>query len=150
MDSSPSTENSVHILLTVWGEKFITDFLEFGLLSLLAPGNVPAIAKAYPSKFIFLTRSNDINTFEQNPAFQKLKTICDIQFIEINDLLVIGNHSTTVTLAYERAIRQAGNAMLNTYFVFLTSDYIMADRSLEGLIRYMKKGYSGIFAVNFQ
>ena len=40
--------------------------------------------------------------------------------------------------------------MLNTYFIFLTSDYIMADGSMMGLIRYIKKGYSGIYAGNYQ
>lgn len=149
MHSSP-VENNVHILLAVWGEKFITDFLQFGLLSLLAPGNVPAMAKAYKTTFVFLTRADDVEVFMQDPSFQKLKTICDIQFIAVDELIVMGNHSTTITFAYDKAIRQAGQGMLNTYFVFLTADYIMADGSFEGLIRYMKKGYSGIYAGNFQ
>ena len=142
--------HNISVLLGVWGEKFIKDFLQFSLPSLLAPGNAPALANNYKTRFTFLTRKNDLDVFEQSPAFQKLKSICEIDFISIDDLIVLGNYSTTLTLAYDRAIKQTGEQMLNTYFIFLTSDYIMADGSLEGLMRYIKKGYSGICAGNFQ
>lgn len=138
------------ILLGIWGENYINHFLQFSLLSLLAPGNLPAFAKSYPTRFVFLTRSYDVTIFENHPAFLKLQTWCDVQFISINDLLGIDNYSTILTLAYDRAIRQTGKDMLNTYFLFLTSDYMMADGSLQGLMRYMQKGYSGIYAGNFQ
>jgi len=150
MGQELTAKPQVCILLGVWGEKFINDFLQLSLLSLLAPGNLPALCQHYRTKFVFLTRSYDAVIFEQHPSFQTLKRYCDISFISINDLIVIGNYSTTLTLAYERAIRETGPEMLNTYFLFLTSDYIMADGSLTGLMRYMKQGYSGICAGNFQ
>ena len=50
----------------------------------------------------------------------------------------------------DRAIKQTGEAMLNTHFILLNSDYIMADGSFQGLSRYIEKGYSGICAGNFQ
>ncbi len=134
----------------MWGEKFITDCLQLSLPSLLAPGNIPALAANYSLRFVFLSREQDIPVFENSQAFQKLKSICDVEFISIADLIVFNNYSTTLTLAYDRAVRQTGEQMLNTYFVFLTSDYIMADGSLEGLMRYIKKGYSGICTGNFQ
>lgn len=65
-------------------------------------------------------------------------------------MIILSNYSTTLTLAYDRAIKQAGDAMLNTYFIFLTADYIFADGSFQGLMRYMQQGYSGIQAGNFQ
>lgn len=142
--------HQVRILLAVWGEVFIKDFFALSLPSLLAPGNLPAMAKAYPLTFMFLTRSQDIATFKSKPIFQTLEALCPIEFIDIEDLIRPGNHSTTLTLAYDRAVKHQGDEMLNTYFVFLTSDYIMADGSLSGLMRYMQKGYSGICAGNFQ
>lgn len=150
MSEKASVENHVHVLLAVWGEKFVADFLKFGLFSLLAPGNIPALAKAYHTKFVILTRSQDVGVFERHSAFQKLKSICEVEFIPINDLIVIGNHSTTLTFAYDRAIRQTNDAMLHTYFILLNADYIMAEGSFQGLMKYMKKGYSAICAGNFQ
>lgn len=138
------------ILLGVWGENFIENFLEFSLPSLLAPGNIPALAAELPLTFVFLTRPFDIPVFENSAAVQHLKKYCEVEYISIRDLIVFGNHSTTLTYSFDRAIRQTGADMLKTYFIFLTSDYIMADGSLQGLMRYIKKGYSGIFAGNFQ
>jgi len=147
---SQSNNYKIHILLAVWGEKFINDFFQLSLPSLLAAGNIPALAKAYNTKFIFLTKPTDVVVFRAHPIFQKLKSICEVDFISIEDLIVLGNYSTTLTFAYDRAIKQAGEEMLNTYFIFLTSDYIMANGSFQGLMRYIEKGYSGICAGNFQ
>jgi hypothetical protein len=151
MDILPQENNyKLHLLLAVWGEKFINDFLGLSLPSLLAPGNIPALTNQYETSFVFLTKTADIEVFEKHPAYQKLKTICKTEFISIDDLIVFGNYSTTLTLSFDRAIKQTGEQMLNTYFVFLTSDYIMADGSGEGLMRYIAKGYSGICMGNFQ
>lgn len=138
------------ILLAVWGESFINNFLEFSLPTLLAPGNIPALVAAYPTKFVLLTRLSDVHVFESSLAFQKLKTICEVEFVSIRELIVFGNYSTTLTYAYDKAVRRTGDEMTNTYFIFLTSDYIMADGSMQGIMRYMDKGYSGICAGNFQ
>ncbi len=140
----------VRILVVLWGEKFINDFLKLNIRTLLAPGNIPALANEYPLHFVLLTTKDDIPIFEKNPIFTMLKQICTVEFISIDDLIIFSNYSTTLTLAYDRAVKNTGLDMLNTYFIFLTADYIMADDSFIGLMRYMKKGYSGICAGNFQ
>ena len=116
----------------------------------MAPGNIPALAKKYNVRFVFLTRSYDIENIEKNPQINKLKQYCTVDYHRIEDLIVLGNYSTTLTLAYARAMRTFGEEMLKTYFIFLTSDYVMADGSMEGLMRYIDKGYSAICAGNFQ
>jgi hypothetical protein len=143
-------DKNIKVLLAVWGENYVEDFLTLSFPTLLAPGNIPALTLEYNTRFVILTRANQVCLFEQNPAFQKLKELCEVEFIAIDELIVMGNYSTTVTLAYDLAIKQTGEQMLNTYFVFLVSDYIMADGSMQGLMRYIKKGYSGICAGNFQ
>lgn len=148
--SSHENNYKARVLLGVWGESFIHHFLKFSLPSMLAPGNLPALAAEFPVTFVFMTRLSDTHIFEESPAFQKLKSICNIEFISVKDLIVFGNYSTTLTYAYDRAIRATGAEMLNTYFIFMTSDYIMADGSMRGLMRYIKKGYSGICAGNYQ
>ena len=148
--SSHENNYQARVLLGVWGESFIHHFLKFSLPSMLAPGNLPALAAEFPVTFVFMTRLSDVHVFEESPAFQKLKSICKVEFISVKDLIVFGNYSTTLTYAYDRAIRATGQDMLNTYFIFMTSDYIMADGSMRGLMRYIKKGYSGICAGNYQ
>ena len=141
---------SVKLLMAIWGEGFIRQFAEIGLPTLLAPGNVPALAAEYPCEFVFLTSADDEETFLDHPAVRALKEICPVSFLPIDDLIVEGNYSTTVTLAYARAIQSCGEGMLNTYFIFLVSDYIMADGALRGLIKHIRDGRSGVLAGNFQ
>lgn len=150
MTNSSNEKLKIKCLLGLWGEKYIYDFLHYSLPSLLAEGNLPALAKEAELTFVFLTRSKDIPVFTKEPAFSYLESICKIEFMSITDLIVHGNYSTTLTLAYDRAIRHDGDQMLETYYIFLTSDYIMANGSMRGLLKYIHQGFSGICAGNYQ
>jgi hypothetical protein len=44
----------IKVLLPVWGYEFTQQFLKLSLPTLLAPGNLPALAKTMPTGFIFL------------------------------------------------------------------------------------------------
>ena len=52
-----SPPKAAKLLLCVWGYSYVRQFLECGLPTLLAPGNVPALAAALPTEFIVLTLS---------------------------------------------------------------------------------------------
>ncbi|MBV8775587.1 MAG: hypothetical protein JO258_00175 [Alphaproteobacteria bacterium] len=141
---------AICILLPVWGADFIAKFFEQSLPTLLAPGNVPALANALPTRFVFLTRARDEASFRAQAGCRRLEELVNVEFLPIDDLITRSNHSTTVTLAYARAVRQAGEAMLDTCFFFLVSDYIMADGSLAAVLGRMQAGASAVQAGNFQ
>src|SRR6202043_2552243 len=50
---------AVRLLLPVWGYRYVRQFLEFSLPTMLAPGNVPALAGLLPCTFVLLTSSAD-------------------------------------------------------------------------------------------
>ena len=97
---------TVQVLLPVWGHRFIRQFLEFCLPTLLAPGNVPALAKALPCRFVIMTSVNDVGTIQMHPAWVHLSRICETEIHLIDDLITDGNHSATITLAYARVVRE--------------------------------------------
>jgi hypothetical protein len=138
------------VLLPVWGRSYITQFLERSLPTLAADGNLPALARALPTRFVFLTRKDDKPAIQAHRAYLGLRQICAIDFLLIDDLIMQANHSTTITLAWERAVRREGAAMLDTCFVFLVSDYVMADGSLATIAERMLAGADAIQAGNFQ
>jgi hypothetical protein len=140
----------VRLLLPVWGEQFIVQFLRVSLPTLLAPGNLPAVAAALPTTFVFLTNSEGAELLRNHPATLYLQSICDVEFDIIDDLITGDNYSTTLTLAYARAVRATGAAMLDTCFFFLISDYIMADGSLLNVVSRIQAGADGVLAGNFQ
>ncbi|HJU33055.1 MAG TPA: hypothetical protein VJ740_16445 [Hyphomicrobiaceae bacterium] len=141
---------AVHVLLPLWGHRFIQQFLEFSLPTLLAPGNIPALAAELPCRFVLMTRAEDLPLIREHPSWRRLARTCEIEFQQIDDLVTDGNHTATITLAFARAVRSVGEAMLDTCFIFLVSDYIVADGSLRSVLARVQDGASGVQAGNFQ
>lgn len=147
---SPRSAAAVQILLPVWGLAYIRQFLRFCIPTLLAPGNIPAITSTIPTKFILLTRSEDVPLIETHPAWQSLANTCTVEIRLIDDLVTRDNHTAVLTLAFHRAISEAGLTACETCFFFLNSDFLIADGSLLNVLRRIQKGASGVLAGNFQ
>src|SRR5580698_6225674 len=71
------------VLLPVWGDAFITHFLAESLPTLLAEGNLPALARTLPTRFVFLTREGDENTIRAHRAYHHLRAVCQVEFLSI-------------------------------------------------------------------
>ena len=140
----------IKVLVPVWSYEFTQQFLNMSLPTLLAPGNLPALAKTLPTEFIFLTGRRDEAMIRESAGYLRLAGICPVSFHLIDDIITEGNHSTTVTLAFARAVHRTGKAMLDTCFFFLVSDYIVADGSLASAVKLMLAGVSAVQAGNFQ
>lgn len=138
------------LLLPVWGYSYVRQFLEWSLPTLLAPGNIPAIAQMLPTEFVILTSADDEAYLREHASFKRLATVCPVNIQVIDHLITDGNYSTTITLAYAEAVRALGEAMVDTCFFFLVSDYIMADGSLANVFKRMQRGASAIVVGNFQ
>jgi hypothetical protein len=149
-DGKRAPPKAIKLLLPVWGYRYLTQFLEFGLPTLIAPGNLPALAKALPCEFEFLTSREDEALLRQHPSFLGLTKICPVSIRRIDHLITAGSSSVTITLAFAEAIRAAGPAILETCFFFLVSDYIFADGSLESVLARLQAGASAVLVGNFQ
>ena len=140
---------AVRLLLPVWGQRYLRRFFEFSLPTMIAPGNIPALAAALPCTFVFLTSAQDAELIAEHPGYRHLSAICRTEIVPIDDLITGDNHSTTITLAYERAMRAAA-AITDTCFLFLISDYLVADGSFRHVLARIQEGASGVLAGNFQ
>lgn len=152
-DQPPSAEPNlarISLLMPVWGYRFVSRFLEFCLPTLLAPNNLPALARELPCSFVLLSDESSIPLIQSHPAWRTLTHICNAEVQPVDDLITQANHTATITLAFERAIRQAGDAALSTCFIFLMSDYIVADGSLQKVLARIKEGATGVLVGNFQ
>ena len=141
---------AVKCVVPVWGYSFVRQFLEFGLRTMLAPGNVPALAEMLPCEFIILTSYEDEPFLRQHPTFRQLSDICKVDVRLIDHLITGTNYSTTITLAYTEAIRAEGPALVDTCFFLLVSDYIVADGSFRNVLKRVMAGANGIQVGNFQ
>src|SRR5947209_1509129 len=98
---------AIELLLPVWGQRYVKQFINTCLPTLLAPGNLPAVAAELPCKFVFLTSSEDAEVLRDHPACRYLRSFCEVEVRIIDDLITGDNHSTTITLAYAAAVQAA-------------------------------------------
>jgi hypothetical protein len=140
----------IRCLLPIWGFAYVKNFLEVALPTWLADGNLPAVSRMAQTEFVFLTSREDEIYLRAHPGFKRLSAICPTTVHFVDHLITGSNYSTTITLAYLEAIRATGDDMLDTCFLFLVSDYIVADGSFRTVVERVRDGRNGVLVGNFQ
>src|ERR1700704_5503956 len=64
------------LLVPVWGHSFVSQFLEFSLPTLLAPGNIPAIVQDLPLRVVVLSSRADEPLIRAHPSWRHLQQLC--------------------------------------------------------------------------
>lgn len=148
--NNDSTPPKVKFLSVVWGEIYIKRFCALSLPSFIASGNLPVLSESTQLEVVIMTSSADIGYFESNVSFQKLKSICPVRFVEIDDLITSDVYGVVLTLAYARPIIACGDSMLDTHFIFMNADFILANGSLKFLAEHIHKGRSIVLAPSYR
>jgi len=142
---------AAQVIVPVWGAAYVQQFLQFGLPTMLSPGNLPAIARQLTCRLVVLSSSDDYRSITRSPVVSRAETLgVAVEVRTIDHLITSGNHSTTITLASTEAILSSAEAMLDTCFFLGVSDYIYADGSLCSVLRRMTSGRSAVLVGNFQ
>ncbi len=141
---------NVTFLTVVWGERYIERFSALALPSFLAPGNLPAVAADANLEVVILTKQADVPIIEAQAAFRRLREICPVRFMAIDDLVTPKFYGFALTLAYARAVMSYGAEMVRTHFVFMNADFVLADGSLRSLLVHIKGGRSIVLAPSFR
>jgi len=140
----------IRLLIPIWGERYIARFAAYSLPSLLAAGNLPALAKFADLEVWVLTSSHDQPLFDDSVSIAGLRRLCPVKFIPIDDLIGSTYYGITLTLAYVRGMSAAGPEMTDTYFVFMNSDFLLADGSLQSLTTHIAAGRNCVLAPSFR
>lgn len=136
----------IKFLTAIWGARYIEEFARVSLPSYLAPGNLPAMAAQTDLEVLILTTSDSRAKFDEMPIFAKLAQLCTVRYMMIDDLITSGVYGVTLTLAYARGIQESGDAQTETTFVFMNSDFVLADGSLQGLVDKLREGHRCVMA----
>lgn len=136
----------IKFLTAIWGARYIEEFARVSLPSYLAPGNLPSMAAQTELEVLILTTSDSRAKFDEMPIFAKLAQLCTVRYMMIDDLITSGVYGVTLTLAYARGIQESGEAQTETTFVFMNSDFVLADGSLQGLVDKLREGHRCVMA----
>ncbi|MDE3076868.1 MAG: hypothetical protein KGJ86_15740, partial [Chloroflexota bacterium] len=133
----------IRLLIPIWGDEYIARFCRFSLPSLLAPNNLPYLARCHRVEVVFLTRSSERESFDKYSAYKQVLALIPVTFTNIDDILARyfdpapQAYATALTYAFFRGIQSTGNAACDTDFLFWNADFLAADgvfRTLADLI----------------
>ncbi|MBL9084339.1 MAG: hypothetical protein JNK76_21235 [Planctomycetales bacterium] len=125
-----------HFLVPVWGLEYVDRFIETGLPSQLAPGNLPSLPAQHCLYQIF-TRTNDLPRLQGAKSFQRLQSLVTV-VVTVIDEMDLSQPYNAMTACYEQGIR-AGRGV-DTAFVFLTPDSIWSDGTFATMDRLQRAG----------
>lgn len=135
-----SPRRAVKIVVAVWGVSYIERFLAFGLASMAAPGNLPAVADLWDVEFVILTAANDFARFRDPEADRQFAQFGAVRLIAIDDLIAPPIFTVTLTLAFMRGMRTFGDGMTDAHFLFWNADFVLSTGSLSHLETLLDQG----------
>lgn len=139
-------KTKVKFLTVIWGERYIEEFARVSLPSYLAPENLPYMAERTDLGVLIMTTKDSVSKLQENAVFKKLEALCPVEFIFIDDLITNGVYGVVLTLAYARGIRSCGDEQTDTNFVFMNSDFVLANGSLKTLTHEIEAGKPCVMA----
>jgi hypothetical protein len=129
------------VITYAWGEKYVDTLLTLTLPALLAPGNLPYVASEVPCELVILTQRRFFSKFDHHPAIARLRNICPVRLISLDDLIVSNDkYGMTLTYALHRGFSDLGRAVTEHWQIFLNADFILADGSLRTVIGHLFRG----------
>lgn len=132
-------ERPFYLIVVLWGERFRHYFLSYCLPSLMAPGNIPALATRQQSKFLIATRPEDWAAMKQAPIFGLMAQHVSPEFIEIPPCPPGKSGCEHMGIGHKLACEQAYRDQ--AYAAIFTPDAMLAD---GGLARLQELARSGV------
>lgn len=133
----------------VWGERYIRNFMEINVRSLLAPGNLPALRDQGPVVHVIVTNEVGREAITRHPVMDRLATtVTAVKFIVVPDnliqkLMTGGWGKEELYLFYGMLdhcnIHYAKG--MGAHLFMIPVDAVVADGSLANMAAYRHQGY---------
>jgi hypothetical protein len=141
LEATQPTKLPTRVITYAWGDSYIEDLLSVTIPALLAPGNLPYLASQLSCEVVILTEERLFDRVTQNPAIQRLRTICPFKLIGLDDLITAPDkYGMALTYALHRGFADLGPAMTDHWLIFLNADFVLAEGSLRNLLDHLLRG----------
>ena len=140
LESGTATTRPLRFVLStpVWGANHIGLYLSVGLPSLLAPGNLPALARRSMSRYLIHTRPQDVAEIEVSPVYHRLAGIVPVAIRAIEAPITVPHRTMSDCHIDAMAEADASGAAA----IFLPPDCVWSDGSLDRLVSIAETGKS--------
>lgn len=124
----------------VWGESYVRTMLDYNLPSLLAAGNLPAIAAAHDVEHVIYTTRADAAVIAADPAHQRLAEVLPVRFEDIDgdDGIGYGAVIRRMNAIHDRILRDCRRR--KAIWLFDQPDHVWADGALSYLVKRTAAG----------
>jgi hypothetical protein len=122
----------------VWGAGHVGLFLNVGLPSLLAPGNLPGLTSNFDNRYLIYTLSEYENDIRAASSFQRLTSILAVEIILIEKEIEVPHR--TMSDCHIDSLRRAEK--VDGAAVFLPPDCVWSDGSMVRLDALARSGKS--------
>jgi len=147
----PAADATGARLVTVaWGRRYVDDLLHLVLPSLLAPGNLPALAEAFACEIVIVTTpewADRIRAHEVCPRLAAHATV-DVRTLDAQ-VVADGTYGLALTEANFRGFTDLGEAMRDRYLLFFFADFVLADGCYRALVPRMLAGERVLLAPSY-
>jgi len=126
----------------VWGDWYIDLYLDVNLPTLLAPGNLPALARYAEITYVIFTRAADSARIDAAPQIALLRRMMDVEIRLLADGDLedpIGTHHRCWKMATEQAERKG------SFVLLLPPDTCWSENSFASVVRRLERGERAIF-----
>ena len=120
---------------SVWGEKFINNFLKYSLNCLNENLNLISKKNLITSKIEIWTKKNDEKLIKKSDLYKNLKKRININFVHIDQLLTINNVSKYERLAIMQNIFITSHFFKYKYLWFFYPDSIFDNKLVANCIK---------------
>ena len=140
----------IRLITAVWGQSYLDELLDLCLPAMLAPGNLPALAKEFDCELVVVTEECFFDYVRRNRAFASVAKLCPTRLVMLDDLVVSRKmYGHSLTHGLHRGFEDLGPRMCETNLLFFNSDFILADGSLGAVAKALNDGERLIFAPSY-
>jgi len=140
-----STASPCHVVVAALQEGALARYLDFGLPSQLARGNLPALAWGERSAYKLFVRERETAALEGHPAMQRLGRLVEPTIVPLPDDRIDQGMADVVETACEGAAIPAA-VEAGATLVFLTAGLILSQDALGSALQTIRSGATAVLA----
>lgn len=145
-----ATRPPVRLVTMMWGDSYCEKLLDITLPAILAPGNLPALAREFECELAIVTETRLFESLREAPVVREVARHCRLKLVPVDDLIANNaGYGMALTYALHRGFEDLGADMVSTFLVFFNADFVLADGSYEVMAKHMLKGERLIFSPSY-